>query len=112
MEYWDVSAQLQSGHRFFARFLVTNEGPGSRTAVAVGHLIVPGGEVVPIKYGRLREKWTLSADRRRLNIASAVLDVNRPVSRIEVDSDKSGIKVHLELLRDIAPIVIIEFYCE
>src|SRR5512134_1797385 len=71
MEYWDVTARLDGGQRFVARFLITNEGPGAHTAAAVGHLVRDDGRVVPIKYGRTRDGWQLSPDRRRLKIASA-----------------------------------------
>jgi hypothetical protein len=106
MEYWDVTAVLQSGHRFAARFLITNEGPGTRTAAAVGHLLLPDGTLVPIKYGRTREAWTLSADGRRLKIASAVLDLSHPVARVEVDSDRLGIKLGLDFEPVAAPVAI------
>ena len=104
MEYWDVAAQLQSGHRFFARFLITNEGPGAHTAAAVGHLVLPDGAITPIKYGRAREDWQLSPDRRRLKIASAVLDLSAPLWRVEIDSDTNGFKVQLQLSRAAAPV--------
>ena len=104
MEYWDVAARFESGHRFFARFLITNEGPGTHTAAAVAHLVLPDGTVVPIKYGRAREGWQLSDDRNRLKIASAVLDVSHPLWRIEVDSDTNGFKVLLQLSREAAPV--------
>ncbi len=104
MEYWDVTAVLQSGHRFAARFLITNEGPGTRTAAAVGHLLLPDGTLVPVAYGRTREAWTLSADGRRLKIASAVLDLGHPVVRVEVDSDRLGIKLGLEIEPAGAPV--------
>lgn len=106
MEYWDVTAVLQSGHRFAARFLVTNEGPGTRTAAAVGHLLLPDGTLLPIAYGRTREAWTLSADGRRLKIASAVLDLSHPVARVEVDSDRLGIKLGLDFEPAAAPVSI------
>jgi hypothetical protein len=104
MEYWDVAAQLDSGHRFFARFLITNEGPGAHTAAAVGHLVLPDGSITPIKYGRAREGWQLSPDRRRLKIASAVLDLSQPLWRVEIDSDTNGFKVLLQLSRAAAPV--------
>jgi hypothetical protein len=104
MEYWDVVAQLDSGHRFFARFLITNEGPGAHTAAAVAHLVSPDGTVTPIKYGRTRDGWQLSSDRRRLKIASAVLDLSQPLWQVEIDSDTYGFKVRLQLSRAAAPV--------
>ena len=104
MEYWDVAAQLDSGHRLFARFLITNEGPGAHTAAAVGHLVLPDGTVTPIKYGRTRDGWQLSPDRRRLKIASAVLDLSQPLWQVEIDSDTYGFKVRLQLSRAAVPV--------
>ena len=106
MEYWDVTAVLQSGHRFAARFLITNEGPGTRTAAAIGHLLLPDGTLVQVAWGRTREAWTLSADGRRLKVASAVLDLGQRVIRVEVDSDKRGIKLGLEIEPAAAPVTI------
>jgi len=103
-EYWDVAAQFASGHRFFARFIITNEGPGVHTAAAVGHLLMPTGEVARIRYGRTRDDWLLSPDRKRLKIASAVLDLVDPRWRVEVDSDRNGYKVLLQLTRAAAPL--------
>ena len=104
MEYWDVTAWLASGHRLLARFLVTNQGPGVQTAAAVGHLILPGGSVVPFKWGRRRDSWTLGAEGRRLTIAKAGLDLGGPAVVLEVDSEKRGIKLRLEIERN-APLV-------
>lgn len=97
MEYWDLTAWFASGERFSARFLITNQGPGTRTAAAVGHLLLPSGKMVPISYGRASDRWTLSDDRRRLKIASAVLDMSGSGIRVEVDSDKRGIQVAISI---------------
>jgi hypothetical protein len=83
----------------FARFLVTNEGPGVRTAAAVGHVILAGGEVVPFKWGRDEEDWRLGPDRRRLKIAKAVLELGGPAIVVSVDSEKRGVKLALEIAR-------------
>ena len=45
-EYFDLLVRLDSGHRVFARFLVTNEGPGGGSAAAFGHVIRPDGTVL------------------------------------------------------------------
>lgn len=97
MEYWDITGWFASGHRFSARFLITNQGPGTRTGAAVAHLVLPAGTLVPISYGRLSDRWTLSDGGRRLKIASAVLDLTGSAFRVEIDSDKRGIKLDLEL---------------
>lgn len=95
-EHWDLVAAFESGHFFFARFLVTNEGPGERTAVGSGHLLLPQGQVVSFEYGRRHGVWRLSPDRLRIDVASSVLDLRPPVRRVGVDSDSRGIKVDLQ----------------
>jgi len=104
MEYWDVTAWLESGERFFARFLVTNQGPGVQTAAAVGHLVLPGGEIVPFKWGRRRDAWRLGPEGRSLTIAKARLELDAPTVVISVESEKRGIKLRLEIART-APLV-------
>ena len=32
VEYWDLVGDFDSGHRLYARFLITNVGPGDHTA--------------------------------------------------------------------------------
>ena len=104
MEYWDLTGQFRSGHRLFARFLITNEGPGSHTGAAVGHLILPTGAITPLKWGRTRDDWTISPDGLRLKIGKAVLDLSTAATVFDVDSDKQGIKIHVEFTRTGAPI--------
>lgn len=99
-EYWEVAAQLRSGHRFWARFLITNEGPGSRTAAAVGHVFLPDGVLLPIKFGRAHDRWRLSSDGRELKVASAVLSLAGPTAFLEIDSDKHDIKLRIQFPRE------------
>ena len=106
MEYWDLTGQFRSGHRLFARFLITNEGPGSHTGAAVGHLVLPTGAITPIKWGRTRDDWTISPDGLRLKIGKAALDMSNPAMVFDVDTDKHGIKIHVEFTRPGAPIAI------
>jgi len=106
MEYWDLTGQFRSGHRLFARFLITNEGPGSHTGAAVGHLVLPTGAITPIKWGRTRDDWTISPDRRRLKIGKAVLDMSNAATVFDVNTDKHGIKIHVEFTRPGAPIAL------
>lgn len=97
-EYWDVTAWFDSGERFFARFLVTNQGPGMRSAAAVGHFIRADREtIVPFKWGRRDGDWTLGADGRRVTIGKASLDVSGPTLAVRIDSKKHGIDLRLEI---------------
>jgi hypothetical protein len=99
-EHWDLAAHFDSGHRVYARFLITNEGPGERTAVAFGHVLKPDGTPVAFKNGRREGRWQLGDGGRRIEIGSSLLDFGDDVRRFEVDNDKRGIKVHFEVPAD------------
>lgn len=96
-EHWDLAAHFDTGHRLYARFLITNEGPGDRTAVAVGHLIEPDGQVVAFRNGRRDGAWKLRDGGRHIEIGSSVLAFDETERRFEVDNDKRGIKVRFVL---------------
>jgi hypothetical protein len=95
-EYWDIVAHFDSNHDLFARFLITNEGPGERTAVATWQLIDPNGKRTEFRNGRRRQRWTLSADGDRIKIGSSIFDQSGAVHRLEYDSTKRGIRVAFE----------------
>lgn len=95
-EYWDVTAVFDQGHRIFARFSISNEGPGDRTAYALGQILFPDGTVVPFQNGRLEGDWKLSDDRLRVKIGSSVLDWHGPPYHFEVDKNKKRIKFYLD----------------
>jgi hypothetical protein len=61
----------------------------------MGYLVFPDGNVREFKYGKRRDDWSISDDRLRLKVASAVLDFHPPEYRFEMDSDKRGVKLHL-----------------
>jgi hypothetical protein len=75
-EYWDLIAKFETGHFVFARFLLTNVGPGSHSAVVLGHVIAPDGGRHPFRNGRRRSRWQLSDDRLRLDINKCHLDLH------------------------------------
>lgn len=99
-EHWDLAAHFDSGHRLYARFLITNAGPGERTALAFGHLLRPDGETVAFRNGRRAGRWQLSDDRRRMKVGSSVLSLGPSARHFEVDNDKRGIKIHLDFPDD------------
>jgi hypothetical protein len=86
-EHWDLTVRLDSGHLLFARFLITNLGPGERNGVAVGQVVRPDGSVKKFRNGRSRERWSLSPDRKRLDVLSSHLDLREPTYRLEIDKD-------------------------
>jgi hypothetical protein len=92
-EYWDIVAHFNSNHHLFARFLITNEGPGNRTAVATWQLIDPNGKRTEFRNGRRKKRWTLNTDGNRIEIGSSIFDQSGSVHRLEYDSTKRGIRV-------------------
>jgi hypothetical protein len=92
-EYWDIVAHFDSGHHLFARFLITNEGPGDRTAIATWQLIDPNGKRTEFRNGRRKKRWTLSPKGDRIEIGSSIFDQSAAEHRLEYDSTKRGIRV-------------------
>ena len=88
-EYWDLTIELEQGYIVVARFLITNQGPGSQNGVAVGHVISPGGEIAKFRNGKLEKSWTLSEDGRRLDIKKCHLDMHAPRYTLQVDKSSS-----------------------
>lgn len=99
-EYWDLTALFDTGHRVVGRFLITNEGPGKHSALAVGHVVLPDGQAVKFRNGRRRERWTLDPTRLRIEIGSSLLDLQSPVRTFEYDNEKRGLKIRLAIEAD------------
>jgi len=92
-EYWDIVAHFDSGHHLFTRFLITNVGPGERTAIATWLLLGPDGKRTEFRNGRREARWTLSAQGKRMEIGSSLFDRSTALHRLEYDSTKRGIRV-------------------
>ncbi|MBW2540740.1 MAG: hypothetical protein JRF15_01505 [Deltaproteobacteria bacterium] len=95
-EYWHIVAHFDSGHHLFARFLITNEGPGDRTAIATWLLLDPNGKRTDFRNGRREKRWTLSPEGDRIEIGSSIFDRSAAPHRLEYDSTKRGIRVAFE----------------
>ncbi len=95
-EFWDIVAHFESGHHLFARFMLTNEGPGERTAIATWQLIDPNGTRTQFHNGRRQQRWTLSPKGDDIRIGSSIFDQSGPMHRLEYDSTKRGIRVALQ----------------
>lgn len=95
-EYWDLTITLDSGTRVFARFTITNEGPGRRTGVAIGHVIPAGGKPVKFRNGRMRKRWELSDDHLALDIGKSHLDLHGPRYRLHVRKDDVKVDLHFD----------------
>jgi hypothetical protein len=94
-EYWDFTVQLDTGHRVFSRFAITNEGPGDETAYAIGHVITPDGAAFPFQNGRRKGHWSSSPDGLRLEIGGSKLELGEPVRRLDVARKKLGVVLDL-----------------
>jgi len=96
LEYWDFVARFEQGYRLVARVLITNQGPGDRTAVGVGHLVLPDGEIVEFRNGRREERWSIEPDGRSLRIGSTRLSFTGPLRHLEYDNDRRGIEIRMD----------------
>jgi hypothetical protein len=96
-EYWDLIAAFESGHALFARFMITNEGPGTRTGIAYGHFVEPDGTTHGWTNGRREENWTLGPHGRLLEVGSSDLDLTGPPYRLRVKKKKKGIDIDLRI---------------
>lgn len=96
-EYWDVTAWFDSGERFFARFLVTNQGPGEKNAAVVGHFLAADGTTLPFRWGRRDGDWILERAGRHIGIGKATLDVSESPITVRIDSKKHGVDLALTL---------------
>jgi hypothetical protein len=94
-EYWDFTVRLDSGHRVFSRFAITNEGPGEETAYAIGHVLTPEGAAFPFQNGRRKGHWSISPDGLRLEIGGSKLAQGDPERRLDVARRKLGVVLDL-----------------
>ncbi len=87
-EYWDLNAVFATGHRVSARFMITNFGPGSQSAVVLGHVTLPNGEIVEWENGRKKSRWLLSDDHRRLDVGRSHLYLDDPTYVLDIDKEE------------------------
>jgi hypothetical protein len=95
-EYWDLSAHFDSGHHLFARFLITNEGPGEKTAVAYGLFVEPDGSVHSWRNGRRQKNWRLAPDGLLLEVGSSDLDLREQSYGLRIHKKKVKIDLRFE----------------
>ena len=97
-EYWDIVADFDNHYSLFARFMITNEGPGTRTAIASWYLVDPEKKLHPFRNGRRQGRWSLSSDGRRIEIGSSLFDQSGAVHRLEYDSKKRDTLIQFQYL--------------
>ncbi|MBX3024836.1 hypothetical protein KF840_07985 [bacterium] len=102
-EMWNVTARLDGGYALLAWFFITNEGPGEQSAAALWYLVHPDGRVAEYRNGRTRGYWTLSADRRRIAIASSSLDLGDQTRRLAIDSTSQRVRIDLRFAAAASP---------
>ena len=95
-EYWDLVARFDSGHHLFARFLITNEGPGEKTGVAYGHFVEPDGTVRSWRNGRRQKNWNLGPNGLLLEVGSSDLDMRTRPYGLRIHKKKVKIDLRFE----------------
>jgi hypothetical protein len=99
-EYWDLVALFDSNHKLFARFMITNEGPGKKTGIAYGHFVEPDGTTRFFSNGRRQGRWRLGPRGLHLEIGSSVLDLTSRPYALRVHKKKKGIDIDLHFTPD------------
>lgn len=100
-EYWDLTARLEPGYLLFQRFLVTNVGPGERTAAAVGIVVRPDGRIDHFDNGRREGRWTLEGG-SRLHVGKSALDLRASGPRLEIGKKSARLDLTLACDADAA----------
>jgi hypothetical protein len=99
-EYWDLVALFRSNHKLFARFMITNEGPGKNTGIAYGHFVEPDGTTWSWSNGRREGNWKLLRNGRRLEVGSSELDMSVQPYTLRVHKKKKGVDIDLQFTPD------------
>jgi hypothetical protein len=99
-EYWDLVALFDSNHKLFARFMITNEGPGENTGVAYGHFVEPDGTTWFFSNGRREGRWRLGPGGLHLEVGSSVLDLTGRPYALRVHKKKKGVDIDLHFIPD------------
>jgi hypothetical protein len=95
--YWDLTAAFASGDRVYARVLVTRAGPGELNAAGVGFWIAPDQTQTRFQNGRGEGEFEWSETGDRVRIGSTRLEVGAAATSLEVDNDRRGVKLRVEI---------------
>jgi hypothetical protein len=99
-EYWDFVALFDSNYKLFARFEITNEGPGKRTGIAYGHFVEPDGTTRFFGNVRLEGRWQLGPHGLRMKVGGSALDMTSCPYAIRVHKKKKGVDIDLHFTPD------------
>jgi hypothetical protein len=99
-EYWDLVALFDSNHKLFARFMITNEGPGEKTGIAYGHFVEPDGTTWFFRNGRRKGHWYLDPRGLFFKVGSSVLDLTGQPYALQVHKKKKGVDIDLHFTPD------------
>jgi hypothetical protein len=95
--YWDLTAAFASGDRVYARVLVTRAGPGDLNAAGMGYWIAPDRVQTRFQNGRGEGEFEWSEAGDRVRIGSTRLDIGATGIALDVDNDKRGVKLRVEI---------------
>ncbi len=97
-DYWELVFLSESGHLVFAQTLLTRLGWGGPKAALVGAIVEPresGGRVRHFRRSENEGGYTLSDDRRSLDLQAAALEQEAGSRRLR--ARKSGLRIALEI---------------
>jgi hypothetical protein len=89
-EYWTHAFVFKSGHVLFARFVVTNLGPGDNKGAVQAHLITPDGEVHTFIDGRRDRSWSYSTERLDMKLAKHALSGDGKSFQMRLGNDEGA----------------------
>ena len=103
-ESWDYVFVFDNGYRLMGQFQVTNQGPGTHRALAVGLILAPDGRVALMKNGRSRKKWSYSKNEVQvaMRVAKHSLVIEPPRHVIHMENSRG--MFHVEA-RAVSPAV-------
>jgi hypothetical protein len=96
-DVWDLTVALDHGAWVVAQITVSNVGPGDRTGAAVGHVLAADG--TPHEFHKVRSAggWSLSEDRRRIDLDSILFDQRGEVARFYVSKKRVDLDLRIDL---------------
>ncbi len=94
-ESWDYIFGFPAGYFLFARFQISNLGPGSHRGLAVGMIVSPDGRFTLIKNGRKKKQWSQEIDEEgvTIRIAKHTFRLSPAVHQLEMKNSRGRLFV-------------------